>query len=181
MNRFAILVVVALVAGAIGAAIAWTLQRHGHDETVAEIQPVEPPTVAPDFTLNDLDGNPRHFSEWRGRTVILNFWATWCAPCRREIPVLVDLQAQHNPEQLTVLGIAIDEADAVREYVEQIGMSYETLVGQMDAIEVVGQFGNRIGALPYTVIVGPEGAIEWIHAGEVDAEMLADALTSLVR
>ncbi|MEX0899680.1 MAG: TlpA disulfide reductase family protein [Gammaproteobacteria bacterium] len=177
MTRIVVLVLVALLAGAVGAGIAWYLQGHEHDERTAEIQPAEPPAIAPPFELHDLEGQLRHSTEWADRTVVLNFWATWCAPCRREIPVLVALQEQHDPAELTVLGIAIDEADAVREYVEQIGMTYETLVGQLDAIEVVGAYGNRIGALPYTVIVGPEGTIEWIHAGEVDAEMLDTALT----
>ena len=176
MNRTVTLIIVALGAGALGAGIAWWMQQRDHAHEVIEIQPPGPPTVAPAFTLNDLHGNPRESSEWQGRTVVLNFWATWCAPCRREIPVLVELQAQHDPNELTVLGIAIDEADAVSEYVRQIGMTYETLVGQMDAIDVVTAYGNRIGALPYTVIIGPDNKIKWIHAGEVTAELLADAL-----
>lgn len=175
MKNVVTIVIVAMLAAAIGAAAAWYL-RPGQDEQLANIQPDRTPDQAPAFELRDLDGNTRKSSEWAGRTVVLNFWATWCAPCRREIPVLVDLQAQHDPEELTVLGIAIDEADAVREYAEQIGMTYETLVGQLDAIEVVGQFGNRIGALPYTVIIGKDNTIKWIHAGEVDAAMLAEAL-----
>ena len=175
MNKWTILVIVAIFAAAVGAAAAWYL-RPSQDEQLAQIQPDQTPDQAPAFQLADLDGKLRKSTEWADRTVVLNFWATWCAPCRREIPLLVDLQAAHDPSELTVLGIAIDEPDAVKEYVEQIGMTYETLVGQLDAIEVVGQYGNRIGALPYTVIIGKDNKIEWIHAGEVDAAMLAEAL-----
>lgn len=180
MNRITALVLVAIVAAAIGAAAAWYFF-----EPESAPQP-EPPTVpavpeyAADFSLRDLDGTTRAFSEWDGRIVVVNFWATWCAPCRREIPVLVDLQAAHDPEFLTVLGIAVDEDDAVREYVEQIGMTYTTLVGQLDAIETARAFGNHIGAMPYTVIVGPDRRIEWIHAGEVTAPMLEEALAPLL-
>lgn len=175
MNRYVLIGVVAVVAALAGAGIAWWLQPA--PEPARESASSGIPEFAPEFTLADLDGNPRDFSEWQGRTVVLNFWATWCAPCRREIPVLVELQAAHDPEELTVLGIAIDETDAVREYVGQIGMTYETLVGQLDAIEIAQTLGNHIGAMPYTVIVGPDGRVEWVHAGEVDAEMLATALT----
>ena len=174
MKRTVTLILVAVIAAALGAGIAWWMQQREHAHEVVEIQPAGPPTVAPAFTLSDLDGKQRSFDEWKGRTVVLNFWATWCAPCRREIPVLVELQAQHDPNELTVLGIAIDEADAVSEYVRQIGMTYETLVGQMDAIDVVTAYGNRIGALPYTVIIGKDNKIEWIHAGEVTKEMLVE-------
>jgi thiol-disulfide isomerase/thioredoxin len=180
MNRILVLVLVAIVAAGIGAGAAWYLIE-------PEPTPMpEPPTVSPvpeyaaDFALRDLDGTTRAFSEWDGRIVVVNFWATWCAPCRREIPVLVDLQAAHDPEVLTVLGVAVDEDDAVREYVEQIGMTYTTLVGQLDAIETARAFGNHIGAMPYTVIVGPGRRIHWIHAGEVDAEMLEEALAPLL-
>jgi thiol-disulfide isomerase/thioredoxin len=144
------------------------------------VQPVTTPEYAPDFSLADLDGNVRAFSEWDGRIVIVNFWATWCAPCRREIPVLVDIQAQHPEDRLAVLGVAVDEVDAVREYVRQIGMTYPTLVGQLDAIQVASRYGNHIGALPYTVIVGPDRRIEWVHAGEVTAPMLAEALAPVL-
>lgn len=177
MNRWIVIAIVAVLAAALGAAAA--LWHHpSHEERAAEVQPLETPDTAPDFTLADLDGNARSFSEWDDRIVVVNFWATWCAPCRREIPVLVDLQAKHDPSELAVLGIAIDEADAVREYVEQIGMTYPTLVGQLEAIQVAARFGNHIGALPYTAIVGPDRKILWLHAGEVTAPMLEEALST---
>ncbi len=174
MKRIVLLAMVAVVAAVAGAGIAWWLKPH--PEPAPKIEAPAMPEFVPEFTLADLDGKQRSFSEWKGRTVVLNFWATWCAPCRREIPVLVELQAAHDPAELTVLGIAIDEHDAVVEYVGQIGMTYETLVGQLDAIELAQALGNHIGAMPYTVIVGPDGRIEWVHAGEVDAKMLGKAL-----
>jgi thiol-disulfide isomerase/thioredoxin len=179
MNRFVTLIVVAAIAAALGAAAAWWL----HEPEPAPEPETEAPRVpeyAPDFALRDLDGTTRAFSEWDGRFVVVNFWATWCAPCRREIPVLVDLQAAYPEEQLTVLGIAVDEDDAVREYVAAIGMTYTTLVGQLDAIETARAFGNHIGAMPYTALVGPDRRILWVHAGEVTAEMLDEVLDPLL-
>lgn len=183
MKRIVLLAIVAVVAAAVGAAAAIWWQPHaphGQDAPEVAAEPARAPEYAPDFALADLDGTMRAFSEWDGRIVVLNFWATWCAPCRREIPALVELQAQHPAETLSVLGVAIDEADAVREYVAEIGMTYPTLVGQLDAVQVVSRFGNHIGALPYTVIVGPDRRIEWIHAGEVTGPMLAEALAPLL-
>lgn len=184
MNRVLLLVIVALVAAAIGAGAAMFFFEPEATPPESPVVPAPPaipaiPEIAPEFSLRDLTGTTRSFSEWDGRIVVVNFWATWCAPCRREIPVLVELQAAYDPEVLTVLGIAVDEDDAVREYVEQIGMTYTTLVGQLDAIETARAFGNHIGAMPYTVIVGPDRRIEWIHAGEVNAEMLDEALAPL--
>lgn len=174
MKQAAVIAVIALAAAAGGAWFALDRQ----DEPATEARATEPPAYRPDFSLPDLDGTVRAFSEWDGTPTIVNFWATWCAPCRREIPVLMALKAEHG-DSLAVLGVAIDDADAVRSYVEEMGFNYPTLVGQLDAIEVAREFGNHIGALPFTAIVAADGRIHWSHAGEVDAGMLDEALAEL--
>lgn len=176
MKKIIALVVIALLAGMAG---AWYATRDRSAEPAPEVEAAKSPQFRPDFSLPDLDGNMRAFSEWDGRLTIVNFWATWCAPCRREIPVLIDVQAEHGDE-LAVLGVAIDDLDAVQAYVEEMEFNYPTLVGQSDAIQVAREFGNRVGALPFTAIVDANGRIRWIHAGEFDAESLAAALAPLL-
>lgn len=176
MKKIVALVIVAVLAGVAG---AWYAARDRGPEPAPEIEAAESPEFRPEFSLPDLDGNTRAFSEWDGRLTIVNFWATWCAPCRREIPVLIDIQAEHG-DDLAVLGVAIDDMDAVRAYVEEMEFNYPTLVGQSDAIQVARAFGNRVGALPFTAIVDADGAIRWIHAGEFNAEELDAALAPLL-
>ncbi|MCC5793948.1 MAG: TlpA family protein disulfide reductase [Chromatiales bacterium] len=132
--------------------------------------PADPgPERLPDIVLNDLSGTPRALSEWSGRTLLINFWATWCAPCRREMPLLQALQDGRDPERLRVIGIAIDRQDPVERFLAETGVNYPVLIGQQDAMLAAERFGSAFGALPFTVLVSPDGYILGMHTGELHA------------
>lgn len=126
------------------------------------------PKQLPTLSLPDLDGKPRALSEWHGRPLLINFWATWCEPCRREIPLLRQLRAEHSKFGLEVLGIAVDFHDAVKGYAKQAGIDYPVLVAEEDATAPKA-FGVGMG-LPTTVFADREGRIVATHIGELHAD-----------
>jgi thiol-disulfide isomerase/thioredoxin len=131
------------------------------------------PQRMPDVTLPDLEGRPRQLSEWAGRPLIVNFWATWCEPCRREIPLLEKLRQSHAASRLEVLGIALDFRDDVAAYAKAAGIRYPILVAEQDGM-TAQLFGVGM-ALPTSVFVDAEGRIVASHVGELrekDAERL---------
>ena len=129
-------------------------------------------TVLPDFVLSDLNGVPRPISDWSGRPILINFWATWCAPCRREMPLLQKLHEESGNDGLQVIGIAIDRAPDVSAFTMETGITYPILVGQEDAIEVTDGFGLDFLGLPFTVLVDQDGQILKIQLGELHADDL---------
>ncbi|MFQ5548598.1 MAG: TlpA disulfide reductase family protein [Woeseia sp.] len=128
-----------------------------------EVDPA--PAIA--FTLPDLQGNPRQFSEWAGRARLVNFWATWCAPCRREIPLLKKTQAKYAGDNLQVIGVAVDFVDQVSAYAESAEFNYPVLVGQEDAMAAAESTGMDFIGLPFTMIVSPDGYLIKTHIGEI--------------
>ncbi len=112
-----------------------------------------------DFTLPDLEGKKRSLHEWRGKVIVLNFWATWCPPCREEIPLFISLQKKHPADDLQVIGVAIDNLTAVMVYRQSVRFNYPILIGEDHAMPLVAQYGNRMGSLPYTVIIDRSGSI----------------------
>jgi thiol-disulfide isomerase/thioredoxin len=113
-----------------------------------------------DFTLPDLDGKKQSLHQWRGKVIILNFWASWCPPCREEIPLFTALQKKHPDGDLQVIGVAIDNKTSVMVFRQFVNMNYPVLIGDDDdALNLVAQYGNRMGSLPYTVIIDRSGAI----------------------
>lgn len=129
-------------------------------------------TVLPDFVLSDLNGVPRPISDWSGQPILINFWATWCAPCRREMPLLQKLHEEFGNDGLQVIGIAIDRAPDVSAFTLETGITYPILVGQEDAIEVTDGFGLDFLGLPFTVLVDQDGQILKIQLGELHADDL---------
>ena len=123
----------------------------------------------PDFTLPDLDGRPRRPDEWDGKVLVVNFWATWCAPCRQEIPLLIDVERRRPG--VRVIGIAVDRAEAVRPFVEELGIGYPILLDDLGG-STMRRYGNRVGALPFTVITGRDGVVAYVRLGELDAAEL---------
>lgn len=138
------------------------------------------PQVLPAFALPDPQGLMRSSDEWQGRPLLVNFWATWCAPCRREIPLLKELQREYAELDLQVIGIALDYPDAVQEFAEDMGINYPILVGEQEAMELAEQFGAEFIALPFTVFSGSDGRILEIHFGELHRDQ-AEAVLEVVR
>lgn len=123
--------------------------------------------VYPSFKLADLEGTERDFSEWQGKHRLLNFWATWCAPCRREIPLLKAFQDEHGADGFQVIGIAVDFPDQVAAYAETAEFNYPVLVGQEDAMAVAETSGVEFIGMPFTMIVAADGELINTHVGEI--------------
>jgi thiol-disulfide isomerase/thioredoxin len=122
-----------------------------------------------DFTLPDLDGKKQSLHQWRGKVIVLNFWATWCPPCREEIPLFTALQKKHPEGDLQVIGVAIDNKTAVMVFRQFMNMNYPVLIGDDEAaLQLVAQYGNRMGSLPYTVIIDRSGSIVARKLGEIN-------------
>lgn len=128
--------------------------------------------VSVEFALSDMDGVTREFSEWEGKHRILNFWATWCAPCRREIPLLKAFQDEHGENGLQVIGIAVDFPEPVAEYARAAEFNYPILVGEQDAMAVAEASGVEFIGLPFTMFVARDGELIGTHMGEIHKEQL---------
>lgn len=115
------------------------------------------PVAAPDFALKDLDGKPVRLSDYRGKAVVINFWATWCPPCRHEIPWFIELQKQYGPHGLQIIGVSMDESGpaAVKKFADAMGINYKVVMGDG---AVAHSFGS-VRVLPTTVYVDRSGKI----------------------
>lgn len=122
--------------------------------------------------LPDTSGREQSLGQWRGKVVVVNFWATWCEPCREEMPRFVKLQEQYGDKGLQFVGIAIDQGDKVQGFASEIHLNYPTLLGGYGGIELSKTFGNRLGALPFTVILDRAGGVVQTQLGPMkDAEL----------
>lgn len=128
--------------------------------------------VKVEFELGGLDGEPHAFSEWDGKHRIVNFWATWCAPCRREIPLLKAFQDQYGEQGFQVIGIAVEWLDPVVAYAEDAQFNYPILVGEQDAMAVAESSGIDFIGLPFTMVVAANGELVGTHMGEIHQEHL---------
>ena len=135
----------------------------------------------PEFSLPDLDGTVRDFSEWNGKHRLLNFWATWCAPCRREIPLLKAFQEEHGEAGFQVLGIAVDYVEQVSQYATEAEFNYPILIGQQDAMAVAESSGIEFIGMPFTMFVTRDGEYVGAYIGEIHQSQLDDIVAILTR
>ena len=133
-----------------------------------------------DFSLTDLQGKNWALHDLRGKIVLVNFWATWCQPCREEMPMLAELHREHVTDGLTVVGIALDDVAAARGFAAELGIDYPILVGSTDVMAVVRQYGNVSGVLPYSVLVDRGGEIRWTRLGVLEEATLKREISELL-
>jgi len=143
------------------------------EQPTAAEEPAAMPETLPDFTLGDLAGKPTSIRSWPGKSLIVNFWATWCGPCRREIPLLRELQKQHGAEGFQIVGVAVDIREDVVKYAQEIGIDYPVLIGEQDGLDAVNKFGQGSIGFPFTVFTDNQGRIVLFHLGEIRKEQAA--------
>ena len=117
------------------------------------------------LALPDIDGREQRLDQWKGKVLVVNFWATWCEPCREEMPEFVKAQAALGAKGLQFVGIAIDQPDKIRRFSQDLKLNYPSLVGGYGALEVSKSFGNTIMALPFTLIIDREGQVAYTQLG----------------
>ena len=125
-------------------------------------------------TFVDLFGKRRKLDEWQGKILICNFWATWCAPCREEIPLLMAAREKYASRGVEIVGIAIDNAAKVSDFTASLKISYPILLAEADGLDLMRKLGNSAGGLPYTVVAGRDGGVLHrklgaFHQGDLDA------------
>lgn len=145
----------------------------------AERTPSQLAETLPSFQLADRDGTMRSLADWPDQSLIVNFWATWCAPCRREIPLLQKLQSEHSAEHFQVIGVAVDFRDKVLAYADEMQIDYPLLIGEQEALDAASSFGIEAVGLPFTVFSDRRGRIVTAHLGELtegEAALILDAV-----
>jgi thiol-disulfide isomerase/thioredoxin len=130
-------------------------------------------------SMPDAKGQSQALSRWKGKTLIVNFWATWCAPCVKEMPELSALQAEVASKNIQLIGIGIDSAANIAEFSSKYAIGYPLYVAGMDGSELSRQFGNDAGALPFTVLIGRDGQVKKTYLGRLKMEELRADLASL--
>lgn len=138
------------------------------------------PDRRPDLTLPDLQEQPRSLSEWDGKLIVLNFWATWCPPCVEEMPLFQALQDEYAERGVQFIGVAVDRPDAVAEFVAEHDIRYPILYGRQAAMSAGQDFGNQAGTLPWTVIIDQSGHIRQVFDREVEREQIEPVLVELL-
>lgn len=133
-----------------------------------------------EFTLPDISGKQRSILEWRGKILIINFWATWCPPCLKEIPEFIALQDQLGGKGLQFIGIAIDEKEPVETYIASVKLNYPILIGEDAGVALAHHLGNKVNAVPYSIVVDRNGIIIHRQAGEFLREQILEIINPLL-
>ena len=134
------------------------------------------PGVVYSAKFSDLSGNSQALGQWDRKLLVVNFWATWCGPCKEEIPILVKLQAKFGERSVQFVGIAADSAPNVANFVKSASINYPILIGETSAIEFSKRLGNRLGLLPHTVVMRPGGEVVYAKLGLISEHELIDII-----
>jgi thiol-disulfide isomerase/thioredoxin len=154
VNRNPLALVVVAFVIALGIYVGYHKARRPSSALASHLTQTGP---APDFALESIDGKTMHLSDLRGKAVLLNFWATWCGPCKIEMPWFVELQNQYGPQGLQIVGVAMDDAskEDIGKFAKDMGVNYPILIGK----EAVGDAYGGVPALPESFLIGRDGKL----------------------
>jgi len=164
----AVAAIVALAAGIYVARDVWFRDAAGDGNALLNV------------ALPDAEGREQRLDQWRGKVLVVNFWATWCAPCRDEMGEFVRFQKQDGDKGVQFVGIAVDQADKVQQFSKEIGLNYPALIGGLGAMQLSQALGNDLMALPFTVIVSRDGKIVHRQLGPLKAPKLEEIVGKLL-
>lgn len=144
--------------------------------------PNQPATqvALPDVSMADLAGKQHNFKEWQGKVLVINFWATWCPPCLKEMPEFEALQNDYAKKGLQIVGIALDDADPVKEFINSKKITYPILLGADQGTKIAHDLGNIVNTVPFTVIINKQGQVVKSHMGTFTKEELSQLITPLI-
>ncbi len=131
-----------------------------------------------DLQLPDTSGNLNRLSQWSGKPILLNFWASWCGPCVEEMPALEQIHQDHN-KQIQIIGIALDDPTAVKKAIESMAITFPILIDTAQGFDSSNRFGNRVGAIPFSVLIDANGKLIDTHRGAMDLAEMRDWVSSL--
>ena len=166
-SRIFVLAVALLATGAGFFAYRATLPDRSVAEAAAELMRLR---------LPDVSGKHQDLAQWRDRVLIVNFWATWCEPCRKEVPVLLRVQAKYASNGVKIVGISVDSVDKVREFAIEYQIGYPLVIGSMEVIDLTRRLGNKAAGLPYTIVLDRSGRVVKTHLGGISETELESAI-----
>jgi len=175
---WAALVVCALGGGYwLGMRFPWTAKSASHQrQQQQQQQQQQQSSYRFHFALSDLSGKVRSLTHWPAKVYLVNFWAPWCPPCRAEIPLLIQAAKKDKSRGLVVIGIALDQKDTVTRFVRKHGIDYPVVLGGEEGLEMLGEFGDMQGAIPFSVLVTPHGRILTGQLGAFTPDSLNKAI-----
>lgn len=147
------------------------------------LEPVAPQATAVDTllaqTMSDTTGTPQSLAQWKGKALVVNFWATWCAPCVEEMPELSELQTEIAPADIQIIGIGIDSAANIAQFASKYKIGYPLYTAGISATDISRQLGNQASALPFTVLIGRDGQVRKTYLGRLKMQELREDLARL--
>ncbi|MDL2356962.1 MAG: TlpA disulfide reductase family protein [Pseudomonadota bacterium] len=173
---------VALVFGVIGAVVGLKHKAAPPADAAAATAPGRPPGAVDALfaqSLNDAAGKAQAMSQWKGKPLVVNFWAPWCAPCVKEMPELSQLAVDSAASDIHVIGIGIDSPANIAQFAAKFKIAYPVYVAGMSGTDLSRQFGNSAGGLPYTVLIGADGKVRKTYLGQLKFAQLRADLAAL--
>ena len=124
-------------------------------------EPEDQTIVMSEFSLENINGEMISIEEFKGKKTLINFWATWCRPCRKEMPMLNGVYLSENPSEFSVVGIAIDKPEKMTQFVAELGIDFPIMIGQSNAYDIMKELGNEALTLPYTILIDDTDEVIW--------------------
>jgi len=179
MRRFALVALIGILAGGSG----YWLSRLRHAALDAPNQESDPQSALNallNLTLPAIDGRLVRMSDWRGNVLVINYWATWCPPCREEMPVFSALQLKYADKGVQFAGISIDSVDKIQQFNADKKIAYPLLIGDMATLGMAVALGNKAQGLPFTIVVNRQGGIDSVKLGPLSETELEQRLLTLL-